>query len=298
MRALLLMTRDEEARHRKEQGGKMAEGWRVVPPELDDALLEIKRDVRAGAGMPERCQLLVELLVHEAGLAPPQPWHGDLMSRPSLAATVPLSEEIVPPYFPRITSEWGAGHDKAVSARAGTGKRKESEVEEVAYYAARRLRWERVRASGANDGQLVSVGSASGALLGETRSGNASAGPRVTQYEDPSRVSYGVRPTCARGDVIYFDATGPHRGPGRVQGDPAGRRAILYVSFAVGAWTKGGGEPVFAFAPPGKNRKYHLAFSRAGEYLLEDRAPNQVGKRAKAEASAALLQMAGASGSS
>ena len=298
VRALLLLTKDEEAAHRKEQGGRVAEGWMVVPPALDDALLEIKRDVRAGAGMPERCQLLVELLVHEAGLAPPQPWHGDLMSRPSLAATVPLSEAAVPPYFPRITSEWGAGRDQAVSARAGTGKRKESEVEELAYYAARRLRWDRVRASGANDGQLVSVGSASGAMLGLTRGGNASAGPRVTQFEDPSRASYGARPTIARGDIVYFDSTGPHRGPGRAQGDPAGRRAILYVSFAVGAWTRSGGQPVFAFAPKGKKREFHLAFDKAGNYLLGDRAPDQVPKRARQDASEALLQMAGASGPS
>ena len=134
-------------------------------------------------------------------------------------------------------------------ARGLSGKRKgKSQMEETTYYAARKMRSDRVYASGRNDGESVAAVNACGGTLGTTAEGYASAGPRRQLHTGPGpvRAATGPRPTQARGDVTYFDTTGPHRGPGKALGDPAGRRVVLYCSWAKGAWEREG-SPAYAF---------------------------------------------------
>ena len=88
-----------------------------------------------------------------------------------------LSERGVPPYFPAISKDWGDGRDVIASTREGSGKRKgTSQMEETSYYAARKMRWDRVYASGRNDGESVAAVNACGGALGTTAEGYASAG--------------------------------------------------------------------------------------------------------------------------
>ena len=216
-----------------------------------------------------------------AKLLKPQPWHGDLLANPSLGAIVMLSARGVPPYFPAISKDWGEGRRIIASAREGSGKRKagkmkeKSEMEETSYYEARKMRWDRVHASKTNDGESVAALNACGGTLGVTTLGYASAGPRNwdTIGPIPVRKATGVRETQARGDATFFDTTGPHRGPGKAAGDPAGRRVVLYCSWAKKAWEENG-NPVYAYKPQGARKgSYQLAYSKDGEYMLARRAP-------------------------
>ena len=54
-------------------------------------------------------------------------------------------------------------------------------------------------------------------------------------------------PRVEYGDAVYFDETGPHRGPGVARGE--GERAVLYLSWAGRNAYATGGVPVFAFPP-------------------------------------------------
>ena len=249
-----------------------------------------------------------------AKLLKPQPWHGDPLANPSLGAIVMLSEKGVPPYFPAISKDWGEGRRIIASAREGSGKRKagkmkdKSEMEETSYYAARKMRWDRVYASKTNDGESVAALNACGGTVGTTTLGFASAGPRNWDKIGPIpvRKATGARETQARGDVTFFDTTGPHRGPG----NPAGRRVVLYCSWAKKAWEVNG-NPVYAFKPKGaKKDSYQLAYTKGGEYRLAKRSPGNAEelvaskkeklletlekKRAKGEAAAALAALASA----
>ena len=133
-------------------------------------------------------------------------------------------------------------------------------MEEITYYAARKMRWDRVYASGQNDGESVAAMNACGGAMGTTTEGYASAGP------GPVRAATGPRPTQARGDVTHFDTTGPHRGPGKAVGDPAGRCVVLYCSWAKGAWEREG-SPAYAFRLPGVPRaEYQLVYDEKGTY--------------------------------
>ena len=90
---------------------------------------------------------------------------------------------------------------------------------------------------------------ANGAELGFTRSGNASAVRRLTKYGDASRARKGSeRPLMAQGDVVFADATSPHRSPGVARGEERLRRTVLYVSWA-GARHSRNGAPGYAFPP-------------------------------------------------
>ena len=148
-------------------------------------------------------------------------------------------------------------------------------MEETTYYAARKMRSDRVYASGRNDGESVAAVNACGGTMGTTTEGYASAGPRRQMRIGPGpvRAATGPRPTQARGDVTYFDTTGPHRGPGKAIGDPAGRRVVLYCSWAKGAWEREG-SPAYAFRLQGVPRaQYQLVYNDKGTYMLTGSAP-------------------------
>ena len=51
-------------------------------------------------------------------------------------------------------------------------------MDETTYYAARKMRWDRVYVSGSNDGESVAAANACGGTMGTTTEGYASAGPR------------------------------------------------------------------------------------------------------------------------
>jgi hypothetical protein len=110
----------------------------------------------------------------------------------------------------------------------------------------------------------------------------------------------------ARGDVTYFDTTGPHRGPGKAVGDPAGRRVYLYCSWAKGAREREG-SPAYAFRLPGVPRaEYQLVYDEKGTYMLTESSPantqeanakgaakRRVSREAHTVAAEALAGMAG-----
>ena len=167
-----------------EYGGKLARGWKVAPQRWVPRKVAVRRALAAaqphmvvtgarGTGEPafdvsgalERAaealrvgcgkaaggiKPLLEILVaDEARLIKPQPWHADLLSIASLGAIAMLSERGVPPYFPAICKDWGDGRGVIASASEGSGKRKgKSQIQEISYYAARKMRWDRVYASG------------------------------------------------------------------------------------------------------------------------------------------------------
>jgi hypothetical protein len=264
--------------------GHAEEGERTSRPTVDvsAALERVYTALRERCGKPRSFTPLLELLISmPAKLLKPQPWHGDLLANPSLGAIVMLSERGVPPYFPAISKDWGEGRRIIASAQEGSGKRKagkmkdKSEMEETSYYTARKMRWDRVHASKTNDGESVAALNACGGTIGTTTLGFASAGPRNWDRIGPIpvRKATGVRDTQARGDATFFDTTGPHRGPGKAAGDPAGRRVVLYCSWAKKAW-EANGSPVYAFKPQGARKgSYQLAYSKDGEYKLAARAP-------------------------
>ena len=260
------------------------EGERGSRPSFDvnAALERVYAALRERCGKPASFTPLLELLLSmPAKLLKPQPWHGDLLANPSLGAIVMLSARGVPPYFPAISKDWGEGRRIIASAREGSGKRKagkmkeKSEMEETSYYEARKMRWDRVHASKTNDGESVAALNACGGTLGVTTLGYASAGPRNwdTIGPIPVRKATGVRETQARGDATFFDTTGPHRGPGKAAGDPAGRRVVLYCSWAKKAWEENG-NPVYAYKPQGATKgTFQLAYTTGGAYRLARRAP-------------------------
>jgi hypothetical protein len=178
-------------------------------------------------------------------------------------------------------------------------------MDEITYYAARKMRWDRVYASGKNDGESVAAMNACGGTMGTTTEGYASAGPQGQMRIGPGpvRAATGPRPTQARGDVTYFDTTRPHRGPGKAVGDPAGRRVVLYMycSWAKGAWEREG-SPAYAFKLPGVPRaQYQLVYDERGTYMRTKGSPantqeaNAKGK-AKRRASRAAKEHAVGSG--
>ena len=100
-----------------------------------------------------------------------------------------LSERGVPPYFPAIYKVWGDGRSIIASTSEGSGKRKgRSQMDETTYYAARKMRWDRVYASGSNDDESVAAANACGGTMGTTTEGYASAGPRRQMRIGPGPV--------------------------------------------------------------------------------------------------------------
>ena len=68
-----------------------------------------------------------------------------------------------------------------------------------------------------------------------------------------------------KGEALAFDATGPHRGPGVVQGECEEPRGVLYFSFAASKLQEEGAAPVYAFAEGLKGTaKEHVTFHLAG----------------------------------
>lgn len=271
VRSAFLLTRKEAEEHREQNGGKVAQGFVALPAAASEQLEKLEKELKEVAGMPQETKLLMEVLRTGSGLRPPGDWHGDVHANPVLAGCLVLSKTAVLTYFPDVDSEWGAGKHVAVTP---------AEARKLDIYAARKLRWDVVRASGSNGSEMVPCrsGSAtapgSGTPLGRTATGAASAGPRKSSSGDVNRAKYGTRPASGRGGVLYFDSTGPHCSPGRAVGDAAGERVVLYFSFAVRAWEGGRGEPIYAFKPKGaKAGTYLLAYDRRGEYTLEAKPP-------------------------
>ena len=240
------------------------------------ALREIVAQVNAAAGMTSTPY--VERLWRKSGAkpSPPDPWHGDAMSAaPKMAAVVPLSGPVVPPVFPDIGRDWGFGDLRECHWRKGTK-----------HIEARCMRWRRVHEARDNMSELVATQSPSGAEVGLTARGNARGVPRKTQYCDPSRrkCPKGGRPTVRLGSATFFDATGPHRGPGVAQGE-RGDREVLYLSWADKTVEESRGQPVYARRPEAgvEGEDYLLAFDGDGIFLMETQTPRTVGERRKAE---------------
>ena len=252
VRAFMVLTKDRYVRHVKEEG-TMVENYELAPSAWRPAVGEQRKAVgggphdveaalkRAAVALGVGCgkegdeeMPLLELLVQEPGLQPPGDWHGDVLSVwPSLGAIAILSERAVPTYFPDVTKDWGAGRELIVSTAAGTGKKRlqgseerGSQMDDIAYHKVRQLRWERVRASGSNEGEGVAVVNAAGGDLGVTSNRNARAGPRRqgrVSVGDPRRAVVGARPTQRRGSVTYFGtAAAPIAGRGARRGTPQG----------------------------------------------------------------------------
>ena len=285
-----LMTEEdaaEERRARAEIGSDVA----ILKGEEGDLLDRVVARMVEGAGQQPGVRPFVEGLTH-SGLMPPQWWHGDWAGSPRLAGVLMLSPAGVPPYTVSLLTDWGAGGPetrlsigKLASGRAG--KAGKSEMEATAYLQARRLRWQRVYDGGDNWSELVASYNVSGARLGLTEGGNASAIPRRTMYgEWTVRRPGGVRPTVEQGTAVFFDATSPHRGPGGAVGEQ--RRTVLYVSWA-GKEVRDGAmvlaRPPIRSGGKGKAKagaeNYRLAFDADGNYLLGEMAPREIGAKRK-----------------
>lgn len=299
VRSIQLYDADEAAEikafNRRQSGtAALGPGSKELKKEDLGALMQIRGEVAEAAGMPPISKVMpnTEGLTMTAGLHPAQNWHGDGRGIPVLAAVVGLSEKWVPPYFPSITKDWGEGGDIRASAVPGTSTKKKdsAEVHDKDVLLAREMRWRRVHESGENGGEHVATENWAGAELGLSATGLASAVPRTTMFKETNRRRGGARPTLDRGDVVYFDATGPHRGPGVALGEAGGRRTVLYVTWCKHQDAKDGGAPVFAFPPEGAAKEmYHLAFDAKGEYTYDSDQPPIVGKKRRMEGAAALV---------
>ena len=211
-----------------------------------------------------------------------QPWHGDHIkvvqeargaeaaiygdvTLPNLAVMYVLSPEAVPTLFPSreyAMSDTPGDGIKSVGPEALEG------MDDESFYAGRAHRWQLVRDAEDNFGTTLFATSLNGATVGTTPKGKAKAYPdRAGAFH--SEV-HGQRPRLTRGSAVAFDATGPHRGPGVVRGEPP--RRVLYISFASERRTQEGAAPVFA-SKQGLHRgvegvDYHLAFDEAGRFRL------------------------------
>jgi hypothetical protein len=152
-------------------------------------------------------------------------------------------------------------------------------MQETTYYTARKMQWDRVHASGQNDGESVAAVNACGGTWRHDGHDGGGLRERRAAEADANRAGAGAhsdtgpRPTQARGDVTYFDTTGPHRGPGKAAGYPAGKRVVLYCSWAKGAWEREG-SPAYAYKPRGVPKgQYQLVYDAKGQYTLTESSP-------------------------
>lgn len=281
--SVLLLDEQTAAESRAEMAretgrGRLPEGSMAATGQVLEALLRQRRRLVQRAGMPAEVKPWHEGLTNGPGLHPPQRWHSDNTGPHVLAAVTGLSKEWVPPSFPSITKGWGPGmEDRIEGVTAATQEEKSDRLQML---SARERRWRRVYAGGSNTCDLATE-NGSGAELGQTATGMASAIPRKTMFGDPSRRRGGSRPTLRRGDTVFFDATGPHRGPGVALGEAPQRRTVLYTSWTARQDAKDGGAPAYAFATTkgGGNR----VFDAKGKYLLQAEEVRTKAKREKEE---------------
>jgi len=212
----------------------------------------------------------------------PPPWHGDHRrvvehatedtatvygdaTLPNLTVLYVLSPQAAPTLFP--------SREYAMSTTPGSGIKPVGEeamkaMENESFYAGREHRWRLVRDADDNFGAKLLATSPNGASVGVTPQGKARAYPaRGGAFQSELR---GPRALLERGHALASDATGPHRGPGVVRGEPP--RRVLYISFASESRTWEGAAPVFASAKGltggQEGVDYHLAFDADGGYLL------------------------------
>ena len=166
-----------------------------------------------------------------------------------------LSEQGPGPYFVSLAERVGLTQEAAVEM-ADRG------MAAGGYPAAREARWRCVEASGCNEGWLLGS-SATGSVGATRRSSVAGADRRETQ-----------RPLLRRGDVVFFDSTAPHCGPGVTQAEIAMQRTVLYLNWAGSRALGAQGAPCYAFPPQSvgedsvvEGRAYQLVF-KEGEYQL------------------------------
>ena len=270
----------ERKKDRAKKSGVRLQDVTLEGPErqIDGGYLQardrIARAIARRAGMPDSIKPFVEVIYAKDGARqPPQKWHGDhLIPEPQLAAAAGLSREWVPPLFPALHSAWGAGGElryspHALSEKKGKHYLGKTELEGLTMLEARKARWHRVYQGGDNNTVKIATASPSGAELGLTAGGKASAVPRKTMYGDPSRRKGKVRPKCGLGSVTYFDSTGPHRGPGVADGEH--RRCVLYLSWAGRKADAQEYAACLAFPPETgeEGRDYHLVY-KDGEYQV------------------------------
>ena len=131
---------------------------------------------------------------------------------------------------------------------------KREEVEALSYAEARKARWDLVRGQVRNPSSTLAARSAEGGQLGFTRGGGASAFRRCnsvgeeTSLNPPGR----LQPRLSSGDIVFFDVTGPHCGPGVTEAEKGKGRTVLYLSWVgQAAMEEGGGAPCMLRAPGG-----------------------------------------------
>ena len=249
----------------------------LVPKEaeVNAALARVCDDVAKAAGLDGkkvgRPSQVEGLYPAPRKVLPPQKMHGDYLGNPTLGAVVCLSEQGPGPYFPDLLDPWGTG-----------GKMGREQVEGLSYAEARKARWDLVREQNANPSNTLAARSAEGGQLGFTRQGNASAVRRCNGVGEETSLNPrgSERPQLSRGDVVFFDVTGPHCGPGVTEAErKKGReRTVLYLSWVgQAAMEEGGGAPCYARpveeqteydaveAPGGT---YHCVYDSDGRYRL------------------------------
>jgi len=275
----VVLMRPKEADEEMKAHRSLPTGHHRCTPRQTKLVERVVQQLCDAAGKPPEAWPFVEM-IKISDLCEPQPWHADFMaSGPVLAATLVLSEEAMPTYFINLSTVYKDEdmklHRKWVGSEEKPGV---SETEAATMLQLRAERWRVVHRSGNNNSVHVPVDGPSHAKLGVTQSGKASAVRRVTQYGNRSRERGGMRATRPRGSAVFFDATSPHRGPGRAKGES--ERYVLYVTWAgQGACKLGSGIPWLAHPPPrvrpmpvvGKD--YGLLFDAAGTLLLEERMP-------------------------
>ena len=277
--SMVLMRREEAEQHREENGGKMLPGHHRCSAALEGVVVRMAEALAKEAGKPMEAFPFVELIrIRE--YCNPQPWHADFKaSGPVLASATVLSEEAVPTYFIDLSIPYKDKEMKVhrpwVDSEEKPGR---SETSAATFLQLRAERWRVVHRSGDNHSVHVPVTSPSHAKLGLTPTGKARSVRATTQFGEPSRERGGQRPTRPIGSTVFFDATSPHRGPGRAKGE--GERFVLYVTWAgPRAWELGAGVPWLALPPPAKQPParegldYKLLFDAKGRLLLEEKTP-------------------------
>ena len=144
-------------------------------------------------------------------------WHGDYKwlkkeyTPPSLAVILMMVDG-VSTLFPLL-----GVYRRRAFGEAWCGPAEQERLGRLDAHEGRAERWELVYASGSNGGDTVPAYGAYGASIGATPTGQARA--RAMKTGEYDRTIYGPRDKMPKGEALAFDATGPHRGPGVVQGE-------------------------------------------------------------------------------